>query len=67
MATSIRTVHATAAHKAGWWEIPFVDDDFDTVTSTRDRDDISRMATDAAALWLDVDPASIHVNVTIRP
>lgn len=59
-----RTIEATASHEGKWWEISFHDDDLDTVTSTRNINDVESMATDAAALWLDVDPATIQVHVT---
>lgn len=63
--TTTRTIEATATHEGKWWEISFHDDDLDTVTSTRNINDIESMATDAAALWLDVDPATITVHVNL--
>jgi DNA-directed RNA polymerase specialized sigma24 family protein len=62
--TTPRTIEVTASHEGKWWEISFQDDDLDTVTSTRNINDVEAMAIDAAALWLDVDPATITVNVT---
>jgi len=62
---TVRTIHATATHEGKWWEISFDDDDLDTVTATRKIADIRDMATDAAALWLDVDPDTIDVQVSI--
>ncbi|POH69172.1 hypothetical protein C3B59_05915 [Cryobacterium zongtaii] len=62
--TTPRAIEATASHEGKWWEISFQDDDLDTVTSTRNIYDVEAMATDAAALWLDVNPATITVRVT---
>lgn len=62
--TTPRTIEVTASHEGKWWEISFQDDDLDTVTSTRNIKDVEAMATDAAALWLDVDPDTITVRVT---
>ncbi|ASD24226.1 hypothetical protein B7495_18250 (plasmid) [Cryobacterium sp. LW097] len=62
--TTPRTIEATASHEDKWWEISFQDDDLDTVTSTRNINDVEATATDAAALWLDVNPATIAVRVT---
>jgi DNA-directed RNA polymerase specialized sigma24 family protein len=65
MMTTKRTIEAIATHEGKWWEISFMDDDLDTVTSTRKLDDVQAMAADAAALWLDVDPETISVHVTV--
>jgi hypothetical protein len=62
---STRTFEAVAVHEGKWWEISFTDPELDTVTATRKIGDIQAMATDAAALWLDVDPATIEVHVSI--
>lgn len=64
--TNIRKFEATAVHEGKWWEISFADPELDTVTATRKIGDIQDMATDAVALWLDVDPATIEVHVTIE-
>lgn len=62
--TTPRTIEVTASHEGKWWEISFHDDDLDTVTSTRNINDVEAMALDAAALWLDVAPESLTVRVT---
>ena len=61
--TTPRTIEVTASHEGKWWEISFHDDDLDTVTSTRNINDVEAMALDAAALWLDVAPESLSVRV----
>lgn len=54
------------AHKEGkWWEIHI--HELDRVTRTSRTKDIQDMATDLAAIALNLDPDEIRVNVTLRP
>ncbi|MFK4637222.1 DNA-directed RNA polymerase specialized sigma subunit [Paenarthrobacter histidinolovorans] len=54
------------AHKEGkWWEIHI--HELDRVTQASRTKDIQAMATDLAAVVLDVDPDEVTVHVTLRP
>ncbi|MFC8041864.1 hypothetical protein ACFUOZ_21125 [Paenarthrobacter sp. NPDC057355] len=54
------------AHKEGkWWEIRI--HELDRVTQTSRTKDIQNMATDLAAIALNLDPDETKVNVTLRP
>lgn len=53
------------AHKEGkWWEIHI--HELDQVTQASRAKDIQDMATDLAAVVLDLDPDEVEVNVTLR-
>lgn len=54
------------AHKEGkWWEIHI--HELDRVTQASRTKDIQDMATDLAAIALDLDADEVKVNVTLRP
>lgn len=54
------------AHKEGrWWEIHI--HELDRVTQVSRTEDIQDMATDLAAIALNLDPDEVKVNVTLRP
>ncbi|WP_284986827.1 hypothetical protein [Arthrobacter sp. fls2-241-R2A-172] len=54
------------AHKEGkWWEIHI--HELDRVTQASRTKDIQDMATDLAAIALNLDPDEVKVNVTLRP
>lgn len=59
-----RRIEATATRQGAWWfiEIP----ELGTVTQARKVREIEHMATDLAALWLDVDPSRVQVNTTVH-
>ncbi|GAB2518364.1 hypothetical protein FB385_2500 [Paramicrobacterium agarici] len=56
-------VVATADLEDKWWIIRFRD--LDTVTQARRVSEIETMARDAAAVWLDIQPSHVDVDVTI--
>lgn len=62
--TTHRVIEATATREGKWWTITFPD--LDTVTQARKVGEIQEMADDCAALWLDVDPDTIDVRVSIE-
>ena len=59
-----RTLKATARRDGRWWfiEIP----ELDTVGQARTVSDIDDVAREVAALWLDVDPSAIEVDVDLQ-
>ncbi|MHB8187761.1 MAG: toxin-antitoxin system HicB family antitoxin [Dermatophilaceae bacterium] len=58
--TPVRIFDATATRDGKWWfiEIP----ELDTVGQARTAAEISEVA----ALWLNLDPSDVEVNVTVR-
>ncbi|QHC54320.1 hypothetical protein [Rathayibacter tanaceti] len=62
--TSTRVVRAIATREGQWWTIALPD--LETVTQARHVREIDPMAHDLAALWLDVDAASVTIDLTIE-
>lgn len=52
---------ATVAREPGWWIVTIPE--LSLVTQARRLRDVQRMATDVVATWLDVDPATVNVQV----
>lgn len=62
--TGPRHIEATGTREGKWW---FIDiPELGTATQARNIREIDHMANDLAAIWLDVDPSEVHVNVTIK-
>lgn len=66
MATQKRTqiVRATAVREGAWWIITLPD--LDTVTQARHVRDISPLARDLAALWLDVPVDDVELDLVVE-
>lgn len=60
----METFNATAHREGKWWviEIP----ELRQTTQARTMAEIETMATDLAAITLDVDPSTIKINVTVK-
>jgi hypothetical protein len=56
-----KVYRATVAREPGWWIVTIPE--LDLVTQARRLRDVQRMAADVVAVWLDVDPASVSVQV----
>ena len=56
-----RTYRATVAREPGWWIVTIPE--LNLVTQARRLRDVQRMATDVVAVWLDLDPAAVSVQV----
>ncbi|MEO7373727.1 MAG: antitoxin HicB [Terrimesophilobacter sp.] len=61
---TIRAFEATATRDGRWWfiEIP----ELNTVGQARTVKEIPEIAREIAALWLNVDPSEVEVNVDVR-
>lgn len=59
-----RVIDATATREGKWWIITIPE--LDTVTQARTVSEIQEMADDLAAVWLDTDPETIDVHVSIE-
>lgn len=57
-------VRAEAQWRDRWWEIDLPD--IGTRSSARSRRQVQRMAEEAAAVWLEVEPAEIDVRLTFQ-
>ncbi|WP_344754133.1 hypothetical protein [Gryllotalpicola koreensis] len=62
--SSKRRVDAVATREGGWWEIELPE--ISTRTAARKLGDVQRMAEEAAAVWLDVEPEMLDVQVSLR-
>lgn len=62
--TATRTFDVNATRDGKWWfiEIP----ELDTVGQARTVTEIPEVAREVAALWLNIDPSDVEVNVTVR-
>lgn len=61
----METFNATAHREGEWWVIEMPE--LRQTTQARTIAEIETMATDLAAITLDVDPSTIKVNVTVKP
>ena len=57
-------IHASTYWDQGFWEIDL--SEIGTWTATENVADIQKMAVECAALWLDVDPETLDVQVETK-
>ena len=64
MSNKRKFVEAIAIREGEWWEIDLPD--IGTRSSARKLGDVQHMAEEAAAVWLDVEPDTLDVHVSVR-
>lgn len=62
--STTRRVEATATREGDWWEIDLPE--IGTRSAARKLGDVQRMAEEAAAVWLDVEPETLDVHVRVQ-
>lgn len=62
--STTRRIEVTATREGEWWEIDLPE--IGTRSAARKLSDVQRMAEEAAAVWLDVEPETLDVHVSVE-